>query len=149
MQNYINGRWQNTTGTSEIELINPCNEQVLMRYFTASTQDVDAAVLAAHQAFHSWSLTTPLERADWLNKIANQLEKVQSKLIELSHLNNGKSSEQARVDIENSIHCYRYYADLVQKIAFSQITQCEDGTELIHQKIQSVLLHSSHHGIFL
>ncbi|WP_151751900.1 aldehyde dehydrogenase family protein [Acinetobacter bereziniae] len=134
MQNYINGRWQNTTGTSEIELINPCNEQVLMRYFTASTQDVDAAVLAAHQAFHSWSLTTPLERAGWLNKIANQLEKVQSKLIELSHLNNGKSSEQARVDVENSIHCYRYYADLVQKIAFSQITQCEDGTELIHQK---------------
>ncbi|MDR0237858.1 aldehyde dehydrogenase family protein [Acinetobacter sp.] len=134
MQNYINGRWQVTTGTSEIELVNPCNEKVLMRYITASTQDVDDAVFAAHQALNSWSTSKPIERAHWLNKIADQLELAKSKLIELSHLNNGKSSEQARVDVENSIQCYRYYADLVQKTAFSQITQCEDGTELIHLK---------------
>lgn len=134
MKNYINGKWQVSTGTSQIAVINPSSEEEILHYTTASTQDVDAAVTAAHQAFNTWSRVTAKERAIWLNKIADQLEMAKTKLTELSHRNNGKSAQQAQVDVENSIKCYRYYADLIQKTAFSQTTQCEDGTELIHQQ---------------
>ncbi|WP_343621621.1 aldehyde dehydrogenase family protein [Acinetobacter proteolyticus] len=134
MKNYINGKWQATTGTSQIAVINPNNEEQILHFTAASTDDVDAAVNAANQALDAWSTTTPQQRAEWLNKIANQLETEKTRLIKLSHQNNGKSSEQAQVDVDNSIKCYRYYADLVQNMAFSQTTQCEDGTELTHQQ---------------
>lgn len=134
MKNYINGKWENTTGTSQITVVNPGSEEELIRFTTASPQDVDAAVAAAQQALESWSLTRPEERANWLNKIADAIEAAKNTLIELSHRNNGKSSEQAQVDVDNSIKCYRYYANLVKSFAFSQVTECDGGIELTHQQ---------------
>ncbi|KYQ84822.1 aldehyde dehydrogenase [Acinetobacter sp. NRRL B-65365] len=134
MKNYINGKWENTTGTSQITVVNPGSEEELIRFTTASPQDVDAAVAAAQQALESWSLTSPAERANWLNKIADAIEAAKNTLIELSHRNNGKSSEQAQVDVDNSIKCYRYYANLVKNFAFSQVTECDGGIELTHQQ---------------
>jgi len=134
MNNYINGKWKSTTGKSQVVIINPRTEEVLDSYITASVEDVDAAVMAAHQALTSWSNTEPDERASWLNKIADVLESSREVLIELSHANNGKSRNQAKVDVDNSIKCYRYYADLVKKFAFSKITDCEDGVELTHHQ---------------
>lgn len=134
MKNYINGKWENTTGTSQITVVNPGSEEELIRFTTASPQDVDAAVAAAQQALESWSLTSPEERANWLNKIADAIEAAKNTLIELSHRNNGKSSEQAQVDVDNSIKCYRYYANLVKSFAFSQVTECDGGVELTHQQ---------------
>jgi betaine-aldehyde dehydrogenase len=134
MKNYINGKWENTTGTSQITVVNPGSEEELIRFTTASPQDVDVAVAAAQQALESWSLTSPEERANWLNKIADAIEAAKDTLIELSHRNNGKSSEQAQVDVDNSIKCYRYYANLVKSFAFSQVTECDGGIELTHQQ---------------
>ncbi|OEC89767.1 aldehyde dehydrogenase family protein [Acinetobacter sp. YK3] len=134
MKNYINGKWENTTGTSQITVVNPGSEEELIQFTTASPQDVDAAVAAAQQALESWSLTSPEERANWLNKIADAIEAAKNTLIELSHRNNGKSSEQAQVDVDNSIKCYRYYANLVKSFAFSQVTECDGGIELTHQQ---------------
>ncbi|KHF78819.1 Aldehyde dehydrogenase [Acinetobacter sp. neg1] len=134
MKNYINGKWENTTGTSQITVVNPGSEEELIRFTTASPQDVDAAVAAAQQALESWSLTSPEERANWLNKIADAIDAAKNTLIELSHRNNGKSSEQAQVDVDNSIKCYRYYANLVKSFAFSQVTECDGGIELTHQQ---------------
>ncbi|ENU94198.1 hypothetical protein F971_00092 [Acinetobacter vivianii] len=134
MKNYINGKWENTTGTSQITVVNPGSEEELIRFTTASPQDVDVAVAAAQQALESWSLTSPEERANWLNKIADAIEAAKNTLIELSHRNNGKSSEQAQVDVDNSIKCYRYYANLVKSFAFSQVTECDGGIELTHQQ---------------
>lgn len=134
MKNYINGKWENTTGTSQITVVNPGSEEELIRFTTASPQDVDAAVAAAQKALESWSLTSPEERANWLNKIADAIEAAKDTLIELSHRNNGKSSEQAQVDVDNSIKCYRYYANLVKSFAFSQVTECDGGIELTHQQ---------------
>jgi len=134
MKNYINGQWAATTGSTEIVVINPRSEQALAHFVTASIHDVDAAVEAANHALASWSNTSAAERAVWLNKIADALEQAKEKLVELSHSNNGKSLSQAKVDVENSIKCYRYYADLVQKFAFSKTSQTDHGTELTHQQ---------------
>lgn len=133
MKNYIDGQWQTPTGKQQVVVINPSNEEEIARYHTASVHDVDAAVFAAKRALARWSVTSKEQRANWLIKIADALALSQTQLIELSHQNNGKSREQAQVDVENSIKCFRYYADLLQRFDFQQVTQCEDGTELIHQ----------------
>ena len=134
MKNYINGQWTVTTGSTEIAVINPRSEQALAHFVTASTEDVDAAVDAANQALASWSNTSAAERAAWLNKIADAIEQSKDKLVELSHSNNGKSLGQAQVDVDNSVKCYRYYADLVQKFAFTKTSSTDHGTELTHQQ---------------
>ncbi len=49
--------------------------EVLTRIAEASTEQVEAAILAAHRAFAGWSRTTPQQRSNLLLEIANTIEK--------------------------------------------------------------------------
>ena len=68
---------------------------------------VDMAVNAASQAYPSWSQTMVGERAGYLNAIADVMEQQFDKLVGLSVLNNGKPTEEAKIDVSDVIACYR------------------------------------------
>ncbi len=71
---YINGQWVKPVGTDTAEITNPATEEVVARVALGSEADVDAAVMAARNAFDSWSQTDPSVRADYLDKIVAGLE---------------------------------------------------------------------------
>lgn len=56
-------------------ILNPATGEVLTHIAEASTEQVEAAILAAHRAFASWSRTTPQQRSNLLLDIANAIEK--------------------------------------------------------------------------
>jgi aldehyde dehydrogenase (NAD+) len=64
----------------------------------ASPKDIDAAVLAARQAFKtSWGKNvTGFERSRLINKLADLIERDAQELGELESLNNGKPLRVAR-----------------------------------------------------
>ncbi|MCP4412925.1 MAG: aldehyde dehydrogenase family protein [Gammaproteobacteria bacterium] len=72
---YINGQWVEPIGKGTDEVINPANGEISATVPYGNTQDVDAAVSAATNAFGSWSSTTAAERADYLRKIADEGER--------------------------------------------------------------------------
>ncbi|MCP3673758.1 MAG: aldehyde dehydrogenase family protein [Gammaproteobacteria bacterium] len=72
---YINGQWVEPIGKGSDEVINPANGEISARVPYGNTEDVNAAVRAAKNAFGSWSNTTAAERADFLRKIAVEGEK--------------------------------------------------------------------------
>jgi len=66
---YINGEWVNPTITNDFEVINPSNEEPCAVISLGDSADTNAAVLAAKNAFISWSKTTKEERMVLLKKL--------------------------------------------------------------------------------
>ncbi|MGH7856017.1 MAG: aldehyde dehydrogenase family protein, partial [Candidatus Binatia bacterium] len=57
---YIDGRWSEGSGDSELTVINPATEEELARVPQASLADAEEAILAARRAFDEgpWGRTT-------------------------------------------------------------------------------------------
>jgi len=66
---YINGKWVEPQSAETVEVINPATEEAVGTIGLGNHDDVDAAVAAAQEAFHSFSQTSVEERMNLLNKI--------------------------------------------------------------------------------
>ncbi len=70
---YIDGQWVEPIGSGMIDVIDSTTEEVMGRVPEGSTEDVNAAVVAAKAAFEKWSTTTTEERARYLRLISDRL----------------------------------------------------------------------------
>lgn len=69
-QFYINGEWVDPAeGSTSMDVLNPATEEVIGKIAMGSAADVDRAVIAAKDAFDSFSQTTVEERLALLGKI--------------------------------------------------------------------------------
>jgi aldehyde dehydrogenase (NAD+) len=69
MKYYINGKWITPVSNSQMQVINPSNEEVIGTILLATKEDVDRAVQAAKSAFETYSRTAKSERLAFLNKL--------------------------------------------------------------------------------
>ena len=74
-QFYINGKWVDPVKPETLDVINPATEESVGRISVGSIQDVDNAVIAARQAFNSFSKTSVNERIELLTEIRNIYKK--------------------------------------------------------------------------
>lgn len=65
-KHYIGGAWVESTGSESMDVISASTEEAIGRIPLGSAEDVDKAVAAAKEAFETWSLSTPEERAEVL-----------------------------------------------------------------------------------
>ncbi|MBS1989451.1 MAG: aldehyde dehydrogenase family protein [Cyanobacteria bacterium SZAS LIN-3] len=114
-QLWIDGKF--VPGASERTLINPATGQPLTKVAEASKKQVEEAIKAARKAFDHgpWPRMTALERAGYLNKIADAIDANAEELAELETLNGGKPLREAKYDIADTAYCFRYYAGLINK----------------------------------
>ena len=110
---FIDNAWLTGAGES-VDVFNPVTGGLIASIRTASTEQVDAAVGAAHRAFASWRKTTPVERGALLRRIAEQVEAQRSRLVALQQLNSGKPSFEAGLDVSDVVATFNYYADLCE-----------------------------------
>ncbi len=117
LENYINGRFVPTRAGRTREYLNPATNEVLGVATESDTSDVDAAIMAARQAFDEgpWATTPAGERAARLFKVADLIEAHAEELAKLDTLNNGKPLREARYDAADAAGCFRYYAGLATK----------------------------------
>ncbi len=71
---FIDGRWVAPSGDDVIEVVNPATEMVIASVPEGTAEDVDAAVRAARTAFEGWAARPVVERAAFLEKIADGLK---------------------------------------------------------------------------
>ena len=67
---FIGGEWTEPEGSETLEVINSTSEETMGTIPACSSADADRAVLAARDAFESWSQTSREERAGYLSAIA-------------------------------------------------------------------------------
>ncbi|UCH60970.1 MAG: gamma-aminobutyraldehyde dehydrogenase [Anaerolineales bacterium] len=95
MQEYklwIDGKWTDSQGGSQMEIENPATGSKIAHVVNASQADVDAAVQAAKAAFYDgrWSRKTPSERSLALLRLADLVEANAEKLAKAESENTGK-----------------------------------------------------------
>jgi 1-pyrroline dehydrogenase len=92
-----------------LPVVDPSTEELLADVPVADADDVDAAVRAAERAFEAWADTTPAERDDLLNALADALAAHEPELTELEARNVGKPLPNARADVHGSVAALRYF----------------------------------------
>ncbi|ULG75246.1 aldehyde dehydrogenase family protein [Macrococcus brunensis] len=112
---FINGEFVEAEGNETLEVSNPATSETLGRVAKASEGDVDRAVQAAKEAFKTWRYTSPVERAEYLNKIADAIIEHKDELAQIESLNTGKAlRESSMIDIPTAADHYRYFASVIR-----------------------------------
>ncbi|KAF8074181.1 aldehyde dehydrogenase [Lyophyllum atratum] len=117
---FINGLWvQAPDPKAVIEITNPTTGEPITYVAAGAREDVDAAVLAALEAYKtSWGLKCPgRERGQYLKELADLIEKHTDELAAIEALNVGKPFEKARdMDVATTVALFRYYAGWADKV---------------------------------
>lgn len=126
--NWINGEWEQGNG-KRLEIKNPATAEIEEIVFEADDLQVKKAAESAYQAFssNSWRYNFKL-RKKVLEKAASILEEKAEKVATIESIDTGKPIKEARVDVEDVVHCLRYYAGLIPD-SLSKTLKMEDGTE--------------------
>lgn len=109
LNHYIAGSFL-THGTKALPVLNPFTEETIAEISEATPQDLDAAVLAARNAFTTRGKTTPMERSNLLLKLADALEINKEHLASLESQNQGKLLSVAKADIDFGIDNLKFFA---------------------------------------
>ncbi|MGH6736342.1 MAG: gamma-aminobutyraldehyde dehydrogenase [Methyloceanibacter sp.] len=98
-------------------VVNPKTEETIVELPDASPSQVDAAVEAAANAFHSWSRTTPGERSALLLKLADAIDAEAEAFATLEALNCGKPRIRVLQDEMPAVSdCFRFFAGAVRNM---------------------------------
>ena len=118
-QLFIGGEFRDAKGSETFPTINPATEEAITDVASASTEDVDAAVAAAREAFENgpWAEMSARERGRIVWKIGELLRENVEEVALLETLDNGKPIfESLYVDIPMVAEVFQYYAGWADKI---------------------------------
>ena len=128
--NYVGGKLVNVD--EKIANISPLNGEVIANI--PRTKSVTDAVLAAKSALPLWSGLSYGERANWLRKIADKLEKDREEIARLESLDTGKPAEVAmNVDTARSIENFRFFASYETHLD-DLVLEMEDATNFVERR---------------
>ncbi len=109
----IDGEWVDAASGETFESRYPGTGEVIARVAAGDREDVDRAAQAARRAFEAgeYRKMNGADRARVLWRIADLMEQHIEELAELETLDNGKPLVEAlKVDLPQSVACFRYYA---------------------------------------
>ena len=113
--NYIGGQWVPPADGQYFENITPITGQVFTSIPRSNEKDVNAALDAAHKAKTAWGNTSPTERANILNRIADRIEANLLTLAVAETLDNGKPlRETTAADLPLAVDHFRYFAGAIR-----------------------------------
>ena len=114
---FINGEWMDGTSGRILQSVNPSTGEVIAEVRENSIFDVKAAVTAAKTAFYeerTWRDMDVQTRSDILLRIASLVEENLENIAETEAMDNGKPLREAEADVDDAVHCFRYYAGLIR-----------------------------------
>ena len=108
---FINGEWIEAIDKGEVPLINPATEEVIETISHANDKDCNAAITAAHDAFSTWSKTTPYFRAAILKKAADYIRTNVDSIAKDMVLESGKPLAEAKGEWQVAANLFEWYAE--------------------------------------
>ncbi|USC16477.1 aldehyde dehydrogenase family protein [Rhodococcus sp. 11-3] len=80
---YVDGTWSASTSAERIDVVNPTTEERIGDVPAGAAADVDVAVAAARRALEQWSQTAPHTRAEFVSRLADELERRQEEITDI------------------------------------------------------------------
>ncbi|OBI82378.1 aldehyde dehydrogenase family protein [Mycobacterium sp. E740] len=130
--NFIGGEWVPPASGEYFENPTPVTGQPFCEVPRSNETDIDKALDAAHGAATAWGKTSPGERANILNKIADRIEENLESLALAESWDNGKPiRETLNADIPLAVDHFRYFAGAIRAQEGS-LSQIDEDTVAYH-----------------
>ncbi|WP_179319169.1 aldehyde dehydrogenase [Winogradskyella helgolandensis] len=136
---FINGKFVKSTSSEVTKVLNPCTEEVLSEISHGSVEDANKALEAAKESQHAWKSLTAIERAGYLNKMANVIRENRVFLAETLAAEQAKVMGLAQVEIDVTADYFDYYAGFARRIE-GEIIQSD-------RKKEHIFLHKAPIGV--
>ena len=134
LRNYISGEFIEPETGEWLENFSPATGKIIALVPKSGQADINMAVESAIQALPSWSALTNVDRANWLDKIADKLETKYEEIAELESKDTGKPISLAReVDAYRSVKNFRFFANMIRNLN-EEAYEMEDATNRVIYK---------------
>ena len=102
VKNYVGGEWVDSEGKL-VDVVNPANCRVIAKVPVSTTDEIDAAVKVAEEAFPEWRRTPPLARARCLLRLRELMEERFEELSRIQTMEHGKTIDESRGETRRGI----------------------------------------------
>ena len=113
---YINGKFVESRSGKWIDVLNPSTEEVISRQPEGTIEDVNEALDAARAAQKSWAALPAVQRAAYLNKIAEGIRARREEFIDIIMREQGKTLSWATVEVDVTAVYFDYMATFARHI---------------------------------
>ena len=118
-KNYINGNWdkqidgvttRNPFGSNfkTYSNVNPATGKSLGEFPITDSSTVQYAVEAARQAFEQWKRVSRFTRSDYMNKVAQIIERRKEDLAKVISLETGKNYNESVAEVNEALHMAQF-----------------------------------------
>jgi aldehyde dehydrogenase (NAD+) len=129
---YIGGKWVEAFSASRIAVVDSATEETFVSVAQAQTEDMNAAVNAARDAFDRgpWPRMSHRERATYLRAIARELDRRADRHARIWTREAGVLFSASKSRIPGLGETYNYYADLAKEYPFEERHASQSGGEV-------------------
>src|SRR4051812_20524446 len=106
---YLDGNWVETRDT--VKVVNPATGEAFAAMSAVGRAEVAKAIERAHEAFLAWRKQTGKARGEFLQKIANELERRKDEVARTITLENGKPLAQSVAELNLTIDHLRWFGE--------------------------------------
>jgi malonate-semialdehyde dehydrogenase (acetylating)/methylmalonate-semialdehyde dehydrogenase len=128
VRNYYGGEFVESKATDWLDVTSPLDGAMLSQVPMSTTSELDAAVASAKSAFDGWSKATIKDRVQVFFRYRSLLEKFSDELTALIVEENGKTSDEARAEVEKSIELTEFAVSMPQLVS-GEILEVSKGVE--------------------
>ena len=112
LRGVVGGRDVDAADGATFTTIDPGSGRHLAEVASMQARDVDRAVGAASEAFEGWSSLPVNERAIWIHRLADEIERRKPIIGEIEALDAGKIRQQAEGDVQVCVDTLRYFNNM-------------------------------------
>ena len=136
LQNYISGLFIEPDSREWMDDYSPATGEIIGQVPKSQKSDVDRAVKAAKDALPYWSSLTNIQRADWLDKIADNLESKYEDIAHLESKDTGKPISLAReVDAYRSVKNFRFFGEMIRHLEEESFEMEDANNRVIYKPV--------------
>lgn len=110
-QCFIKDGWHGASDDATIDVSNPFNSEIIGSVPSLTTDDVNDAVAASHEAQITWAAKTPKERAELLQKWADLIDANKEDLAIIMTAEQGKPLTESRGEVGYANSFIRWFAE--------------------------------------
>jgi aldehyde dehydrogenase (NAD+) len=105
-RNYIDGKWEATEVM--YTKLNPSTGKAQGAFPSSGQMEVKDAVEAARRTFHKWKKMSRFVRSDYMNKIAQIIERRREELATVISLETGKNYNESIAEVNEALHMAQF-----------------------------------------
>ena len=136
LQNYISGLFIEPDSREWMDDYSPATGEIIGQVPKSQKSDVDRAVKAAKDALPYWSSLTNIQWADWLDKIADNLESKYEDIAHLESKDTGKPISLAReVDAYRSVKNFRFFGEMIRNLEEESFGMEDANNRVIYKPV--------------